>query len=141
MLINFIHTFSYIYEWVVKISGKTKKVGNENDNTLVGFLLTGNPNNMTACKCQAFFLISSSISQDFLINIFFYLINKSNLPNIKYIWLVILVLAFIVPIIFTLILLLVGALGINDRFCYEINMFIIIKIVKSMNFTNILNCG
>ena len=67
MLINFIHTFSYIYEWVVKISGKTKKVGNENDNTLVGFLLTGNLNNMTACKCQAFFLIS----QDFLINIFF----------------------------------------------------------------------
>ena len=67
MLINFIHTFSYI----VKISGKTKKVGNENDNTLVGFLLTGNLNNMTACKCQAFFLISSSISQDFLINIFF----------------------------------------------------------------------
>jgi len=118
MLINFIHTFTYIYQWVVKISGKTKKVGKENDNTFVGFLLTGNPNNMGACICQAFFLISSSISQDFLINIFFYLINKSNLPNIRYIWLAVLVFAFIVPLIFTLILLLVGALGINDRFCY-----------------------
>ena len=114
MGINFIHTFTYIYQWVVKIPNKSKEVGQET----IGFLLTGNPNNMIACHTQAFFLISSSISQDFLINIFFYLINKSNLPNIIYIWLAVLILAFILPLFFTLMLLMVGALGINDRFCY-----------------------
>ena len=114
MGINFIHTFTYIYQWVVNIPDKSLKIENET----VGFLLTGNPNNMIACHTQAFFLISSSISQDFLINIFFYLINKSNLPNIIYIWLAVLILAFILPLFFTLMLLMVGALGINDRFCY-----------------------
>ena len=116
--VNFIHTFSYIYEWVIKIEGKTKKVGKESDNTSVGFLLTGNPNNMDACLTQAFSLISSSISQDFLINIFVYLINQSNIPKISYICLAVFSLAFLFPCLLTLILLLVGALGINDRFCY-----------------------
>ena len=118
LFVNFIHTFSYIYEWVIKIEGKNKIVGDINDNTIVGFLLTGNPNNMGACLTQSFSLISSSISQDFLINIFFFLINRANTPSIFYIWLWVLILAFAFPFIFTLILLLVGALGINDRFCY-----------------------
>ena len=116
--VNFIHTFSYIYEWVIKIEGKTKQVGNKNDNIFVGFLLTGNPNNMGTCHTQAFSLISSSISQDFLINIFVYLINKSNIPKIQYIWLAVFGLAFLFPCALTLILLLAGALGINDKFCY-----------------------
>jgi hypothetical protein len=93
---------------------------------VVGFLLVGNPNNMEACHAQAFLLISSSISQDFLINIFFYLINKSKLPNIVYIWLAVLILAFVLPLAFTLFLLLVGALGINDRFCY-VNKYIFVN--------------
>ena len=73
ILINYIHTFSYIFEWVIKIPGKTKSIGkSSNSDSVVGLLLAGNPNNMKACKAQAFCLISSSISQDLLINIFFF---------------------------------------------------------------------
>ena len=119
ILINYIHTFSYIFEWVIKIPGKTKSIGkSSNSDSVVGLLLAGNPNNMKACKAQAFCLISSSISQDLLINIFFFLINKSKIPNTVYIWSAILIFAFILPFAFTLFLLLNGALGINDRFCY-----------------------
>ena len=119
ILINYIHTFSYIFQWVVKIPGKTASIGKSTKNeTAIGFLLAGNPNNMKACKAQAFCLISSSISQDLLINIFFFLINKSKLPNTVFIWSAILIFAFILPFAFTLFLLLNGALGINDNFCY-----------------------
>ena len=72
MLINYIHTFSYIFQWVIKIPGKTRTLGRASSETVVGLLLSGNPNNMNACKTQAFCLISSSISQDFLINTFFF---------------------------------------------------------------------
>ena len=123
IVINFIHTSTYIFQWVVKIPGKTFTI---EDETVVGFLLVGNPNNMAACHAQAFLLISSSISQDFLINIFFYLINKSKLPNIVHIWLAVIILAFVLPLAFTLFLLLVGALGINDRFCY-VNKYIYVN--------------
>ena len=123
MLINYIHTISYLYQWVIKIPGKTRTIGEEKDRTVVGLLLTGNPNNMGACQAQAFCLISSSISQDFLINTVFFLINKTKIPNIAHIWIGVLIVAFIVPFAFTLFLLLFGALGINDRFCY-INKYI-----------------
>ena len=123
MLINYIHTISYLYQWVIKIPGKTRTLGKASSETVVGLLLTGNPNNMGACQAQAFCLISSSISQDFLINTFFFLINKTKIPNIAHIWIGVLIVAFIVPFAFTLFLLLFGALGINDRFCY-INKYI-----------------
>ena len=132
MLINYIHTFSYIFQWVIKIPGKTRTLGDANSETVIGLLLSGNPNNMNACKTQAFCLISSSISQDFLINTFFFLINKSKAPNISQIWIVVTIIAFIVPLAFTLFLLLFGALGINDRFCY-INKFIYIGNVENNN--------
>ena len=125
MLINYIHTISYLYQWVIKIPGKTRTLGKASSETVVGLLLTGNPNNMGACQAQAFCLISSSISQDFLINTFFFLINKTKIPNIAHIWIGVLIVAFIVPFAFTLFLLLFGALGINDRFCY-INKYIYI---------------
>ena len=114
--VNLIHTFVYSYEWVIKIENKTKLVGE--DNNIVGFLLTGNPNNMGGCYSQAFILISSSISQDFLINFFFYLINQSNAPTKLLLWISILMFAFIFPCSLALILLLTGSLGINDHFCY-----------------------
>ena len=118
LFVNFIHTSSYIYEWVIKFEGKAKNVGEGKDHTIVGLLLVGNPNDMTACLIQSFSLITSSLSQDFLINIFFYLINKPDTPKIICIWLAVIILAVIVPCIITFILYLIGALGINDRFCY-----------------------
>lgn len=118
MGVNFIHTFSYAYEWVIRTPTKTRSIEIDHHKITVGLLLTGNPTNMGACYSQAFLLISSSISQDFLINIFFYLINKSNIPKVLYIWLSVFVLAVAFPFFFTLILLLTDSLGINDRFCY-----------------------
>ena len=120
--INFIHTFSYAYEWVIRTPTKTASIEIEHHKRLsklsIGLLLTGNPTDMGACYSQAFLLISSSISQDFLINIFFYLINRSNIPKFLYIWLSVFILAFVFPCSFALILLLADSLGINDRFCY-----------------------
>ena len=49
----------------------------------VGALLVGNPNHLSACHAQGFLLISSSISQDFLINIFFYMVSSSKELNEK----------------------------------------------------------
>jgi hypothetical protein len=116
--INFIHTFSYSYEWVIKTPGKTKTIEIDDKKLTIGLLLTGNLTDMGACHSQAFLLISSSISQDFLINIFFYLINKSNIPKGLYIWLSVFFLAIVFPCVITLIILLNDSLGINDRFCY-----------------------
>ena len=73
---------------------------------------------MAACLIQSFSLIISSLKQDFLINIFFYLINKPDTSKIIGIWLAVIIVAVIVPCIITFILHLIGALGINDKFCY-----------------------
>ena len=118
LAVNFFHTFSYLYEWVIKINGESYQVGEEKDKTSVGFLLVGSPKKMGACLTQAFSLISSSISQDFLINIFFYLINKSDLPKLIYVYLSVFIFAFVIPMGLTFILLFTGSLGINDKFCY-----------------------
>ena len=101
LIVNFIHTFSFIE---------------------VGALLVGNPNHLSACHAQGFLLISSSISQDFLINIFFYMVSSSKELNEKLIKWLFAGLGVAFPFIFTLILLLTGSLGINDEFCY-VNKF------------------
>ena len=74
LIINFIHTFAYILNWVTNIDkayildGKYK----------IGGLLIGNPiNNYSICQIQGFILLYTSLSQDCSINILFYLINKS----------------------------------------------------------------
>lgn len=117
LLMNFIHTFTYFFEWVIKKGVYKVKVKVKKNYVKVGALLTGNPKNISACKIQGFLLIFSSISQDFLINIFFYLVNSSKF-NEFYSELAIIILGFVFPFIFTLILELVGAIGLNDKFCY-----------------------
>jgi hypothetical protein len=72
LIVNFIHTFSYFFEWVVKKEIDTVKIPAKRDVFIeVGALLVGNPNHLSARHAQGFLLISSSISQAFLINIFF----------------------------------------------------------------------
>ena len=117
LLMNFIHTFTYFFEWVIKKGVITETVEIKGYNVKVGGLLTGNPKNISACKIQGFLLIFSSISQDFLINIFFYLVNSSQF-NEFYSELAIVILGLVFPFIFTLILEVVGAIGLNDQFCY-----------------------
>ena len=118
LIVNFIHTFTYFFEWVVKEEVGTTEVEIRGINVKVGGLLTGNPNHIFACDLQGFLLISSSISQDFLINIFFFMVSTSKEIKEKYIKIVFIVLGVAFPFIFTLILELTGSLGINDEFCY-----------------------
>ena len=117
LLMNFLHTFTYFFEWVVKKGVITQKIENDNDTIEVGALLTGNPKNIFNCKAQGFLLIFSSISQDFLINIFFYIVN-SNEFNEKYAKYSVVILGLIFPFVFTLFLEIVRAIGLNDEFCY-----------------------
>jgi hypothetical protein len=120
LLMNFIHTFTYFFQWVIKKEVDTVDVSlseDSNDFVTVGALLTGNPSHIFGCKLQGFLLIFSSISQDFLINIFFYLVNTKEFveKNVKY---AIYILGLLFPFLFTLFLEIVGAIGINDEFCY-----------------------
>ena len=122
LLVNFIHTFSYFFEWVIKKGIDIYKI-KKKDGTVeskVGGLLIGNPNNFFCCYAQAFLLISSSISQDIIINIFFYMIylgNEKTQLNLKKI-ICLLIFGIIFPIGFTLGYYFIGALGLNDEFCY-----------------------
>ena len=118
LLMNFIHTFTYFYEWVITkdVSTATVNINHKYDAT-IGALLTGNPKNMAGCYTQGFFLIFSSISQDFLINIFFYLVDSSQI-NEFYSKLAVLILGIVIPFIFTIILQIAGGIGLNDKFCY-----------------------
>ena len=115
LLMNFLHTFTYFFEWVIKDGVGTQII---EDNTIeVGALLTGNPKNIFQCKAQGFLLIFSSISQDFLINIFFYIVNSGEF-NEKYAKYSVVILGLIFPFAFTLFLEIVGGIGLNDQFCY-----------------------
>lgn len=124
LLVNFIHTFSYFFEWVIKNEVTTYEIKKEEKNkiikSVVGGLLVGNPSNFFFCYAQAYLLISSSISQDIIINIFFYMIylgeEEIKLNSKKIIGL--LIFGIIFPIAFTLVYYCIGALGLNDEFCY-----------------------
>ncbi len=116
LFVNFSHTFAYFFQWVIKSDDVITKTI---DGIEVGALLTGNPTHFFACTAQAFILISTSISQDFIINIFFYMITKDEEDlKKKLIIICLIILGVIFPIGFTLFYLLEGALGINDKFCY-----------------------
>ena len=121
LFMNFCHTFSYFFEWVIKTGVETFQILIDGDNVEIGGLLVGNPKNFFGCFAQGFLLIFSSISQDFLINIFFYLVNSTS-ETIKMIEkkakLYLIILGFIFPFAFTLFLGIMGALGLNDEFCY-----------------------
>ena len=117
LFMNFIHTFTYFFEWVIK-ECDTSKIKDEEDEIEVGCLLVGNPNNLVGCYTQGFLLIFSSISQDILINIFYKIVNTPNFNDKKIIILLTLGLGVGFPFLFTLFLRIMGALGLNDKFCY-----------------------
>ena len=131
LLINFVHTFSYLYEWILQNVNNNSSLYIDNngikcvkqdcknsDYNRIGGLLVGNMDNMTACKTQAFFLVFSSLSQDIIINIFFYLINKTNKLKQKIIIRFLIGAGYVFPIVFAVIYLVIGAFGLNDKFCF-----------------------
>ena len=133
LFINFLHTFSYLYEWVLQnVDGKNslyvddegeiciENNGNCKDNKSyneIGGLLIGNMSNMAACKTQGFFLVFCSLSQDILINIFLYLINKSRTLSKFKIYLLILA-GTLFPFVISIILVSINGIGLNDKFCF-----------------------
>ena len=118
LLMNFFHTFAYFFQWVIKDDTiQMFEVDINGRNINVGALLTGNPKNIFGCTFQGYLLISTSISQDFLINIFFSLFNATNI-NEQRTKILLLVLGIIFPFLFTLFLGIFEGIGINDEFCY-----------------------
>ena len=129
LFINFIHTFSYSFEWVLKESNYNRTLYiNENGVVInnksldsnyyeVGGLLVGNMNKIGACVTQGFFLVFSAICQDILINIFYFVINRPKIPSERKIKLY-LILGYCIPILISIIYLLCNQFGLNDKFCY-----------------------
>ena len=119
LIMNFLHTFSYFFEWVIKDEDTVipYTIHIKDYTNKIGALLTGNPKNNFGCTFQGFMLIFTSISQDFLINIFFYLVNSTEV-NESQTKIILLLLGIIFPFFFTLMLGVFGALGLNDEFCY-----------------------
>jgi len=143
LFINFLHIFSYLYEWVLQnVDGEsslfinidngkngTKADNDDKDHFQIGGLLVGNMNKMEACKAQGFFLVFTSLSQDILIVTLFYMINKSSrLSKAKtYIFLFI---GYLCSFIISIIYLAVDGIGLNDKYCF-IKKFIFDKIAKT----------
>ena len=118
IIVNFLHTFAYFFEWVIQKDGVSLTIENNNTIYKVGGLLMGNPNHFSTCTAQAFLLISSSLSQDILINVIFYMINHYGEFEELKIKLCAFFLGGLAPFLFTLIYYFIGALGLNDEFCY-----------------------
>ena len=118
LIINFIHTFAYLLNWVVKFD-QAHKIWDNGKSYDIGGLLIGNPkNHFGMCLTQGFLLIFSSMSQDMFINIFFYIINKSSIITKKNLTLLCYSLGYFCPFLYALIHLIFGGIGLNDRYCY-----------------------
>ena len=126
LLINFIHTFTYILNWVTNLDNPYKMEYN-NKNYKVGGLLIGNPtHNYFVCKLQGFMLLYSSLSQDISIIIFFYSINMSTVPSKLKIYTILLGIGHFLPFFYSTICAIIDGIGLNDRYCY----------IKKFEFTN-----
>lgn len=162
LFINFIHTFSYSFEWVLKESDYNRtlyisEIGNVlNNKTLdsdyyeVGGLLVGNMNKIGACVTQGFLLVFSAICQDILINIFYFVINRPKIPSERKIKLY-LILGYCIPILISIIYLLCNQFGLNDKFCYvkkfsyenesyKFNKYfpVIVMVIYTLRFFNLI---
>ena len=122
LIVNLIHTISYTFEWIIKNNGnssvKITNTSNEKEKLTVGGLLVGNLNKFNGCYIQSFLLISSSISKDNLINLYFFLVSSLNKPSRRIFIYLVVFLGFFFPFLLTLVFLLLDALGLNDEFCY-----------------------
>lgn len=115
LIINFMHTLSYIINWVTNLD-KAYVIDNNNK---IGGLLVGAPlKNFGVCEFQGFMLIFTALSQDILINIFFYIINRPSIPSKQKIIVIYASLGYFLPFLIAFIYFLIGGLGLNDRYCY-----------------------
>ena len=118
LLINFFHTLFYMLNWLIK-NELTETILDNGQSVNIGGLLLGNPNNFGICKIQAFFLITLSISQDIIINIFFVHISlKGKKANSHFFTLTLIIAGYIFPSGLSVIFYHLDILGISDKFCY-----------------------
>ena len=115
LIVNFINIFSYSFQWVI-CKNEIKGKGN-NDSIFNIVLLVENSDNFYACKIQSFILLSSSLSQDYLIILFFFVVNRETIINIFYINIFI-VLSIFIPLIVSFFYALFNSFGISEDFCY-----------------------
>ena len=109
LIVNFINILSYTFQWVVDKSEDPKGV--------YTIKLLFEKTNNYVCNLQSFIMLTSALSQDYLVLFFFSIVNKKNLIKVTYINLFS-ILSVLVPIIISFLYLLCEAFGINDDFCY-----------------------
>ena len=119
LIANFIHTFSFLLNWMKFIKNDYWEFNDNSKLYRVGGLLIGNPlNKMETCKIQGFLMIYSSLSQDLLINIFFYIIDRGEIPEKFKFQIILIIFSFFIPLLFSFIYLITNNIGINERYCH-----------------------
>ena len=115
LIVNFINIFSYSFQWVIC---KNEIESNTDDGPTFNIaLLVGDSNHLFACKIQSFILLASSLSQDYLVILFFFIVNKKNIINTFYINIFI-VLSIFIPLIVSFFYAVFDSFGISEDFCY-----------------------
>ena len=110
LAINFLNIFSYTFQWVLY---KDEIIIKDNSYFDIGLLV----GHIYACNIQSFILLSSSLSQDFLIIVLFFFVSKTETIKVLYIN-IFFALSILIPILISIIYLCLGAFGINEDFCY-----------------------
>ena len=118
LAINFIHSFAFSINWIKYRTEEDDDYKIPDSSTYVGGLLVGSPpDNLYACQAQSFLLIFSSLFQDILMNIFYFIIDReSSLSRIKFYFFSII--GFFFSILITSVFLICDYFGMSDRYCY-----------------------
>ena len=116
LIINFLHALSYIFNWVFKNNETIVKIEDKMVN--VGALLTSNPSSFGFCSTQGSLLIFSSICQEFLNNLLLGYIIWDGKQNKPIFILIFILLGYIFPASFAILLLVTGFIGINEKYCH-----------------------
>ena len=111
LIVNFINIFAYTFEWVTCKDESSMKP------YIIMGLLFGNSEANNTCQLQSLFILFSSMSQDYFMILFFYIVNRRKVIKSMIINLLIFI-CILFPIIISLLYLKIGALGLNDDFCY-----------------------
>ena len=119
LIVNFLHTLSYILNWIIRNDEINNDIENNNSDIEVGALLKGNPSDFGFCQAQGFLLIFLSLSQDIIIIIFLAFINIEKRRRKKFLASIILILGgYISPLLITIYFYYFDLIGISEKFCY-----------------------
>ena len=133
LIVNFIHSSSYLLNWMRYVKNDYYEFSldenHKNKKYHIGGLLIGNPKNIEwVCSLQGYLMIFSSLSQDSLINVFFYFINNSEIPKKLKSRIILIIFGYAIPFLFSIIYIITKSVGINFRFCYVKKFYFIMVI-------------